>query len=155
MILRHEIFFYQPHEGKERMASLALQEEMSWISPEDEGAWRHGRLLNPHDGETNLYKNFPKDELKRLWWRYNTQTFVIEVGAMVPTEDHKRGKYQYFRTWISLLGAKRLADYKFSIAAPTSIGAGVARYELHGSSDTFKQGSGQWHLATYPSNWAQ
>jgi hypothetical protein len=150
-MLRHEIYFHQKRDGKERTVALILEEEFRLFShSEAYGGWRHGPILNYTGADVHLYRHAPPGETKFHYWTWNSNTFTIEVGKVNKRASHKDGENEYFRKWISLFNAKRSADWKFSISSPYADGTGSAQFELPTSSDTFDQSKpAYWQILTY------
>ncbi len=150
-MIKHEIYFHQKCDGKERSVALILEEEFRMFALHGaEGRWRHGKVINYAGDDVHLYRHAPPSESNLLFWTWNSDTFVIEVGKRKPRASHKAGQEEYFQKWISLFNAKRSVDWKFSIASPYADGTGLAQYELAGSSDTFDPKTpAYWQILNY------
>jgi hypothetical protein len=151
IIFKHEILFQQKRDGTEHCSLIVLQEGFRMFAPNGaEGTWRRGSVLNNVGVDVHLYRHAPPAESTLLFWRWNSETFDIEIGKWQTHASHKAGEEKSFRKWICLFGAKRSVDWKFSVASPYSDGTGLAEYKLHGSSDTYDpMKQAYWEILRY------
>jgi hypothetical protein len=146
----HRVIFRQGAGQKSRSVAMRLDESYRPDAKAVGGRWFQRKGESEPEG-IDLYPNFTNEDKARLRWRWDSAQHggLLEVGIDTPSEDHKNGKYMWFRVWFSLRGAKRLSSGNFQVVPAYPDGDGVAVYELGGSSDTLEKGSGQWTVRRY------